>query len=308
MSTKSNGKSLTIRGRIVWAVGDIFKGKPSLDQNTKQPKYDKQGRQLIQYGFGLAVPKTVDGQPNAELNAFFQACQGEAMQIYPNGHIPPAFAFKYKDGDKDIDEKAVPYSQREGYPGHIVFAMTSFMPIKYFKWDQGKNMMIDTGIKSGDYLNVQVMVQAHGPVGTGKPGMYLNPNAAQLIGYGTAIVSKSYEVDADSIFGNAAPTAFQGASQMPPAPTGGFPTAPQGFQPHTGILPQHLQQAPVQQFGQPMGNAQPVNTAPQNFNQMASAPQPAGGTFPFNQGQQQQAPQGFGQPMQQPTGFPFGQR
>lgn len=297
MSAKSQGKSVFIRGRIVWAVGDIFKGKPSLDQNTKQPKVDKFGKQLIQYGFGLAVPKMVDGQQNAELNAFHQACQAEALQLYPSGHIPPGFAMKYKDGDTDIDEKGVPYNKREGYPGHVVYALTSFVATKYFKWDQGKNMMINDGIKCGDYLNVQVYMQAHGPIGTGKPGMYLNPNLAQLIGYGTAIVSKSYDVDADSVFGTSAPQSFQGASQMPPAPPmqgfGQPMQQQQGFQPHTGILPQHLQQAPVQQFGQPQ-YAPPQ--APQQ--------QPAN---PFG-GQSGVAPQGFGQPMQQPQGFPFGQR
>lgn len=278
MSAKSQGKDVRIRGRIVWSVGDLFKGKPSVDQYTKQPKLDKLGKQMVQFGFGLAVPKMLDGQPNQELQAFMNACQAEALQVFTNGHVPPAFAYKYKDGD-GVDDKGIPFSQRDGHAGNIIFALTSFIPCKFFKWEQGKNMMVNEGIKCGDYVDVQVAMSAHGAVGTGKPGMYLNPNAALLIGYGTPIVSKAYELDADSVFGSAAPAPFQGASQMPVAPQGAqFPPQQQPPAPYTNVLPNHLAQ-------------QPVNYAPPQQQQ-------------YQPPQQQQAPQGFAPPQ---GGFPFGQ-
>lgn len=263
------GRDTFVRGRIVWTSaekGDVFKGRPQTDKNTKAPRVDKNGKQIISYGFGLAVPKMLDGQPNQELARFEAMMMDEARTIYPSG-IPPKFTFKFKDGDTDIDENGKPYRERDGYPGHKVFALTSMIPVKFFKFETsiGKNVMIESGIKCGDYVNVQVNLRAHGPLNGGAPGMYLNPNAAQLIGYGTLIESRTYQVDGDSLFGAQAPGSFQGASQMPPAqPMGGFPDAqpmqqPQGYQPHTGILPGHMQQAPVQQFGQPMGQQFPFN-------------------------------------------------
>jgi hypothetical protein len=278
--SKSTGKDVRVRGRIVWAIGDLFKGKPSLDQNTKQPRMDKTGKQMVQYGFGLAVPKMLDGQPNQELQNFMNGCQAEALQVFTNGHVPPAFAYKYKDGD-GIDDKGVPFNQRDGYAGHIVFALTSYVPCKFFKWEQGKNMMVNEGIKCGDYVDVNVSMSAHGAVGTGKPGMYLNPQGALLIGYGTPIISKAYDMDADSVFGSAAPAPFQGASQMPIAPQGvQFPQTsqpqyqqPQAPQPYNNVLPQHLQQpVPQPQYQQPA--PQPQQPAPTPF--------PQGG-FPFGQ-------------------------
>lgn len=272
MSQVSAGKELLISGRIVWKSGDLFKGQPQLDFNTKQPKINAQGKQVIQYGFGLAVSKQ-----DPALGAFMTAMQSEALSIYPTGHIPPAFAFKYKDGD-GIDDQGVPFAQREGYAGCIVLALTTSLPIRWFKYENGQNVMINEGVKNGDYVNVQVGMKAHGAIGQGKAGMYLNPNAVQLIGYGKEIVSVA--VNPTAIFGNAAPVVPQGASATPIAPQGGFfapqvaPQAPQmpQFQqpmapqapaaPHFGVLPQVHQP----QFQQPMAPQQPqMPQAPTGF-------------------------------------------
>jgi hypothetical protein len=254
----STGQNVLISGRIVWKSGDLFKGAPQLDFNTKQPKLDKTGKQVIQYGFGLAVSKQ-----DPALNNFIGMMQTEARSVYQSGNVPPSFAYKYKDGD-GIDDQGIPFSQREGYAGCIVFALTTQQPITWFKYDNGQNVLITEGVKCGDYVNVQVNMKANVPaVTTHKAGMFLNPNAVQLIGYGKEIVSNV--INASSIFGNAAPVVPQGASAIPVAPQAGFfaPTPqpqapqfqqpqmpPQPAQPHFGVLPQvHQPQAP--QFQQP---------------------------------------------------------
>lgn len=256
--TNSQGRDVIIQGRIVWTAGDLFKGKPEFIFGTKTPKLDKTGKQMTMFGFGLAVPKTINGQPNPELQNMMAAMQSEALQVYQNGNVPPSFAWKYKDGD-GIDDKGIPFSQRDGYKDCIVFNLTSYQAIRWFKWENGSNVQIDTGVKCGDYVKVQIHAKAHGPVGQGKPGMYLNPNLVQLVGYGTEIISKT--VDADSVFGNSAPVAPQGAMAQPPAPP--FPVQQQvQQQPYPGVLPQHMQQQ-VQQPQQPQA--------------------PAGFPFPFKQ-------------------------
>lgn len=290
MSQQSQGKTLLISGRIVWKSGDLFKGQPQTDFNTKLPKLDSTGKQKVQYGFGLAVAKT-----DPELQGLMQVMQSEAMQIYPNGHIPPSFAFKYKDGD-GIDDKGIPFNKRDGYMNHMVFALTTNLPIKFFKYENGNNVQVNEGIKCGDYVRVQVNIKAHGAIGQGKPGMYLNPMAVQLIGYGAEIVSTG--VDADSIFGNVAPAVPQGASSIPVAPTGAFPMqqqpamqTPQGFpqqqmqpaQPHFGVLPQVHQPQAYQQNPQGFPQQQQTMPAPQQPVQQQPAQPQQGFGFPFNQ-------------------------
>jgi len=275
-----------LEGRIVWKSGDLFKGQPQTVYGSQTPKLDKNGKQAIQYGFGLAVPKMKDGQQNQQLMDFMQAMQGEALKVYPTGHIPPSFAYKFKDGDTAIDEKGVPYNQRPGYAGCIVFSLTTQMPINWFRYESGKNIMINEGVKCGDYVRTQVTMKAHPSEGSGKAGMYLNPNAVQLIGYGEEIVSRGNAMlaDGDAIFGAAAPVTPPGASSQPVAPPGQFPgmSAPYG-----GVLPQHMQQ----------GYQQPA--MPGQFPGMVPPTQgPSAATVP----QQPQQPTGFGFP------FPGGQR
>lgn len=278
-----------LEGRIVWKSGDLFKGQPQTVYGSQTPKLDKNGKQAIQYGFGLAVPKMKDGQQNQQLMDFMQAMQGEALKVYPTGHIPPSFAYKFKDGDTAIDEKGVPYNQRPGYAGCIVFSLTTQMPINWFRYESGKNIMINEGVKCGDYVRTQVTMKAHPSEGSGKAGMYLNPNAVQLIGYGEEIVSRGNAMlaDGDAIFGAAAPVTPPGASSQPVAPPGQFPgmmPQQQPAQPYGGVLPQHMQQ----QYQQPPMPAQP-QTMQTPYGQPPVAPQqpaqPTGFGFPFNQGQ-----------------------
>ena len=241
-------RTVMVQGRIVWTSGDLFKGRQKTDQHTKQIRRNAAGEPMMEYGFGLAVMKsslaqTGPGQPGE----IWAAIHAEAMTLYPNGQIPPSFAMKYKDGDTSIDDKGQPYSLREGYAGHLVFACTTSLPIKYFKWENGGNVMINEGIKCGDYVNVQLQIKAHPAAGTAKAGLYLNPNMVQLLGYGKEIVNTP---NGDAIFGNNAPPVYPGASSIPVAP-GPMPmqqpAMPQTFAPppQPGAQPSYQPPAPA---------------------------------------------------------------
>lgn len=288
MSQVTTGRTVMVQGRIVWTSGDLFKGRAKTDLNTKQPRRNAAGEIMMEYGFGLAVPKsnlaqTGPGQPGE----IWAAIHAEAMTMYPSGQIPPSFAMKYKDGDSAVDDKGVPYSQREGYAGHLVFACTTSLPIKFFRYENGANVLINEGIKCGDYVNVQLHIKAHPAHGAGKAGLYLNPNAVQFLGYGKEIVNTP---SGDQIFGAAAPPMPAGASPTPlvpqagtlvptpgqvPLPTPGYAPVPQAaptpVQPHYGVLPQAHQPPPG---GQPVAQPPTYPQAPQGYPQPAAPAQP----------------------------------
>lgn len=270
MSQSSSGKTVMVAGRIVWTVGNLFSGAQKTNMQTKQPIIGTDGKPVMEYGFGLAVPKSVLNQMGTgEAGEIWAAMHQEAYTLFPSRQIPPSFAMKYKDGDTAIDEKGVPYSQREGYAGHIVLACKTQIPIKYYRYENGQNILTNEGIKCGDYIEVQLSVKAHAATGNAKSGLYLNPMAVRFLGYGKEIVNKP---SGDQIFGTTAPVIPQGASPTPLA-TGGFivpsaapapqqfaapqmpqASAPQPAAPHYGVLPQQFQpqqmpQAPTPAFG-----------------------------------------------------------
>lgn len=300
MSQQGTQRTVMVQGRIVWTSGDLFKGRQKTDQHTKQVRRNQAGEVMMEYGFGLAVMKsslaaTGPGQPGE----IWAAIHAEAMTLYPNGQIPPSFAMKYKDGDTSIDDKGQPYNLREGYPGHLVFACTTSLPIKYFKWENGGNVMINEGIKNGDYVNVQLQIKAHPAVGQSKAGLYLNPNMVQLLGFGKEIINTP---NGDAIFGGQAPPAYPGASAIPLAPgpmpgqpmqqpaipqTFAPPPAPGGqpsYQPPMPAAPPAPHFAVVPPAHQPPPGGMPM--APPGY---APPPMPGGAAIP--QYQQPVAPQ-----------------
>jgi hypothetical protein len=261
-----------VQGRIVWTAGDLFKGKVKTIFGTQTPKTGPTGEVQMDYGFGLAVQIASLSDP--VLGAVWQAMHEEAYTLYPNRAIPPSFAMKYKNGDSDVDETGRPYALREGYPGHIVLACTTSLPIKFFRFENGQNILINEGIKCGDYVNVQLTVKAHPAIGAGKAGLYLNPNAVQFLGYGKEIVNTP---SGDQIFGTALPPMPAGASAIPLAPAPGqmlvspapvaAPAAPPmpmaaAPQPHYAVVPAAFQPPPGgQPAAPPMPMAPPVAAA-----------------------------------------------
>jgi len=278
-----------VQGRIVWVSGDLFKGRIKTEFNSQTPRRNAQGETMMEYGFGLAVPKSVfqqcaPGQPGEIWNVM----NAEAFKLFPNGQIPPSFAMKFKDGD-GVDDQGAPFAQREGYAGCLVFAMTTSLPIRFFKWENGSNIQINEGIKCGDYVNVQVSVKAHPAMGAGKAGLYLNPMAVQFLGFGKEIINAP---SGDNVFGAGMPSLPPGASAVPIAPAGqilptappagqyqGYvpapagPVAPPAYQPptsagqpapHFGVVPPAFQPPPggqpaAPQYQQPNGQYPPQN-------------------------------------------------
>jgi hypothetical protein len=250
-----------VQGRIVWSSGDLFKGRVKTEFGTQIPRRNQAGETMMDYGFGLAVPKSELAKPDS----IWSAIHEEAFTLFPSRQLPPSFAMKYKDGD-GIDDKGVSFAQREGYAGHLVFACTTSLPIKFFRFENGQNILINEGIKCGDYVNIQLSIKAHGAIGAGKAGLYLNPNAVQFLGYGKEIINQP---SGNQIFGLTMPAVPQGASATPIAPQpgamlvpqpgapmpGGFMAAPpqpaaQPVQPHYGVVPPQFQPPPG---GQPTG-------------------------------------------------------
>jgi len=270
--SQENSKNVMVQGRIVWVVGDLFKGDVATIYGTKTPKLNKLGQGFREYGFGLAVPKSVltadklgPGQPGEIWSALHEV----AMTLFPSRQIPTGFHMKYKDGDTGTNQDGTALNTKEGYPGHIVLSCkTSAAAPKFYKWENGQNVLINEGIKCGDYVNVQLNIKAHG--GT-NAGLYLNPNAVQFLGFGKEIVNAP---SADSIFGNAQPAVPVGASATPFAPPGMLVAPPQ----HQGFPPPQMTAA-----AQPQGFAPP---------QTAAAPH-WGVLPPQHQPQQQPTPPGM---------------
>ena len=239
--SQSQATTVMVQGRIVWTTGNLFSGRIKTEYGTNNPKLNAMGEQMKEYGFGLAVPKDVlsqggDGQPGQ----VWTAMHDQANQLYPGGQLPPGFSMKFKDGD-GVDHNGASFTLREGYANHIVLSCTTSLPIKWFKFEAGANMMINEGIKCGDYVNVQLDVKGHVAIGQGKPGLYLNPMAVQLIGYGKEIINVP---NGDQIFGAVQPPMPNGATAAPQAPAG-----------------QIMPQAPAM-VAPAMPAAQPVTAAP----------------------------------------------
>ena len=73
--SQENGKGLMTQGRIVWILGKtLFEGKVLTNYDTKKPILDESGQQIIEYGFGLAIPKInpQTGQQTPEYTALMQ--------------------------------------------------------------------------------------------------------------------------------------------------------------------------------------------------------------------------------------------
>lgn len=294
-------KTTMLQGRLLWCNGKTpFLGQVATDQTSKQPKINKAGNQYQEFAYGLAVPKNAIAE-------MWNIMHEEAYKIFPSRMIPKDFSMKYKDGDTDVDQKGVPYSQREGYAGCLVFTLkTTFLP-QFFRYNSATNKyeMINEGIKCGDYIQAQVSVEGHAAQGTAKAGLYVNPLSILFLGYGTEIVNAP---SGEMIFGASAPQLPPGASATPVGHTS-FPGVaapqPQGYQQPAPVVPGYPQgspQAQQQQYQPPMPAAAPIpNYAvlPPQYQPPMPAAAPGMPAMPG------QAPQAFaGQPA--PAAYPNG--
>lgn len=217
----------TAVGRIVW--GTPHERQAVIDDKTKQQAIDpKTGQPVWEYAFGLAIFK-------ADFPPIWQAMTTEAAKVN-NGHVPEynpnardSFAYKFVDGDsmapavpaRGIPSK--PYSDREGYAGCYVLAVKSRLenPPPVFDWINNQWQQVDPNnlrggnkLKTGDYVQVGLNVDGHGGQ---SPGLYLNPNGVQFVGFGTLIMRGP---DATAMFGAGPGALPPGASATP---VGGAP-------------------------------------------------------------------------------------
>ena len=233
-------------GRIVW--GNPLIAKQRRDDNNK-PKVKADGSPDMVYSFGIAITK-------ADAGPIFQAMQVEAQGIYPSGGIPADFAWKYQDGD-GLDKKGKPFAQRTGYAGCVVIAVESNFPIKTVKYVNGSYSDMIEGVKTGDYVMVNIDIVGHGvkpTVRMSKPGLYINPKMVRFVGFGDEI---SNAPNAEDVFGSGEVVLPPGASAIPTV-TSGMPGAP--------TVTSGMPGAPTVTSGMPgMPGVGPTGAAPQTL-------------------------------------------
>jgi len=308
---EEEGTAIKVNGRIVWGhLGATQKKQYGTNDFVMDPKT---GQPVIEYVFGLAVPKN-NPQLTPEENKNFQDLWTVAMteagklgyQWGQNG-----FSFKMVDGDGRKDDGSE-------YPSHskgcFIITCSTRIAIKTYDWQGGVLVQVpaDT-IKTGDWVTVQLKIAGHKPP---KPGLYMNPLMVARYHIGEAIVNS---VNPNTVF-TAQPQTPTGAASMgtpPLAPNFGMPnTQQQGYQQPQG----NFAPPPAPNYGQPPVVNQQQGYAQQPMQQQAPLV-PDYGMLPQHlqpQGYQQQAPvvnqqQGYTQqPVQPQSGYyghqPYGQR
>lgn len=216
---------LTMSGRIIWTLSPSNNPMERVLQKSKetgQPLYGKDGQPRMQTVFSLAISK---GSP--QLVELQQAQQVEILKLYPSGQVPKNFAMKMIDGDTDVDDKGKPYSARQGHAGNVVMSFSNYFAVNWYTFDGVNYTEITEGVKTGDYVDVNFTLTAHGPSPKGgAAGFYVEPKAVLFKGVGDPIEKLVMRADPVKAFG-------------------GFATQPQ-------------QAAPVQQFAQQPQQAAPV--------------------------------------------------
>lgn len=250
--SQQTSKTTMVQGRLVQVYGDLFAGGTAKIYGTQQDKLNKAGQPYKEYGFSLAVPKSIlsdqaalaEGQPGY----FWTAMHEVAASFFADRRIPANFKMKWKDGDTGVTDTGIALNTKKGYPGNIILTCKTTIPLKFFKFIPGPTqgtgdyMQISEGIKCGDYVQVQLTINGHAGVNA---GLYLNPQMVLLLGAGEEIINAP---SASQVFGNAPPVM---ASAPPPAlhAAHGAPAAPAyqppvQHQPHHGVLPAQFQQPP----------------------------------------------------------------
>lgn len=221
---------MTPVGRIV--AGSIHEPQKQVDPQTKQPKLDQAGQQIMEYFFALAIPKDGSGNhwAHTEWGAVLWAV---GHMAFPGGQAQsrPDFAWKVVDGDSPIpNQNNIAPNTREGYLGHWVLSFkTGFAP-QMVNAD-GKQAIAGSEFYRGCYA--QVLCTVRGNASNQSPGIYLNHQIVALSGHGERIITG------------------------PDAATAGFGQAP---------APQAMSQVPVAQnvaANVPMQPVQPMAPAPQ---------------------------------------------
>lgn len=263
------GTDIVVQGRMVWGSVKI---QQELIYGTRSPKMDKNGKPVMIFKFGLAIPKPSSTSSQAEVDNFnkaWTAIHTEASKLgvtWPNDN----FAFKFDDGDgKKADGTSYPAHSK----GCIVLSCKTNFSLGLSAWEGNDIKQVgEDQIKCGDYIQVAINVRGHGAPNA---GLYLNPSMVCRFAYGEAITNAPSPL---SVFG------------APPAIPAGASQSPVGMMPNAGgMMPQFAQpQAPAMQAPAPVPQQQVfqpnVNVLPPQFQQQAPTA-PSAPSFPQFPGQ-----------------------
>jgi len=187
-----------------------MKGAPLISTKTGQPRSE--------YFFAIAIAKT-----SPEWAPFLQQIQQQAMQFWPGGQFNnPDFSWKIVDGD---DPKN---AAKEGFAGHWVMRTSGGFAPRVFTAGGASQIVDGSRLKRGDYIRAHISCATNG--NQESPGIYINHNMVEVVGYGEAITSGPA---GDAVFGAVAAALPPGASATPVA---GAPLAAPGVAP-AGVAP-----------------------------------------------------------------------
>ncbi len=185
---------------ILTPVGRMVQGDPFKSRNTNmegKPLVNQKGEPRVEYFFAIAIPKTDPGWP-----AVHQVIQAEAQAGFPGGQFNlPTFSWKIVDGDLPAN------TQKEGFPGNWVLRCSSGWASKIYIRVNDK--VVETvnpeELKRGYYIRAYLNITPNGS--STKPGVYLNPELVERVGFGQEIQSGP---DGAQVFGGAP------VAQLPP--------------------------------------------------------------------------------------------
>lgn len=227
-------------GRIV--TGHPMKAYGRVNAKTKQAVLDKEGKQYMDYNFGVAIPKVV-GQDwkQSEWGAQIVAEAQHAVYGWANGEInSPVFSWKVADGDSNIPNRnGNKNCDKEGFPGHWIVFISTIIPFPCYHnghYQPHECIQNADAIKRGDYVRTYINVKANKPSET--PGVYLNPIMVSLDRVGEPMASSAPVHDAAAIFGGGA------AAPAPTTPATPAPVVPA----HDLVTPPPVAPAPVEEL------------------------------------------------------------
>lgn len=212
---------LTPVGRLV--QGDLWVAQTKDQQgNLRTVKTGPNaGQPNPQFFIALAIRKD-DPQWPAFWALLDRVARTDFASLFPVPGGPcvnPKFTFKVLDGD-GVDTTGKSNATKEGFAGHwVVRFASSFAPKCYMKdhYLPHEQITDPAAIKRGYFI--QVHGTAKGNDNVQNPGLYLNFDMVQMVGYGAEITSGP---DASAAFGGQAAALPPGASATPM----GGPTTP----------------------------------------------------------------------------------
>lgn len=176
------------------------------------PKFQQDGvTPVMQASFGVAFAKD-PAFPHWSQTSWGQKVMSVGAAGYPDHYQHPDFAWKVTDGDAKNGKK--PGSKAPctlaGYPGHWVIWFSQSWQPKLCNADGTQVLTQEDAIVPGYFVQVLADVIDNKP--SKSAGVYMNPKAVALSGYGEKIVGAG-EVDTTKAgFGGALPA---GASAVP---------------------------------------------------------------------------------------------